>query len=262
MYSLYVHVFPNNKLYIGISDNIKNRWRKNGNGYNTQLLMYRAIQKYGWNNIKHIVLLENLTKEEACECEKYLIAKYKTNQANYGYNVCIGGEVGPLGIAKSNETREKLRQANLGRHHTAETIEKIKKNHAHYNKGRKISEEQKQKISKANKGKTAWNKGKKLSKEYREKLSKAHLGKSPGNKGVPCSEETKRKLSIANKGKSSWCKGLHLSETTKTKISQSLKNRIWVNNGTHRTLVNADEVQAYLDQGYVLGRGHKNSNDS
>lgn len=39
------------------------------------------------------------------------------------------------------------------------------------------------------------NRGRKLSEEHKEKLRIAKLGKAPWNKGVPCSEETKLKVS-------------------------------------------------------------------
>ena len=82
---VYAHVCPNNKIYIGITNHkkAKYRWGTNGEGYNNQKLFWRAIQKYGWNNIKHIILIDGIQKEVAQECEKYLIAKYKTNDSNH-----------------------------------------------------------------------------------------------------------------------------------------------------------------------------------
>lgn len=43
-----MHKSPSGKVYIGITgSSLKQRWRKNGSGYSTQRLFYRAIQKYG-----------------------------------------------------------------------------------------------------------------------------------------------------------------------------------------------------------------------
>ena len=78
-YSVYCHTFPNGKKYIGISSDYENRWR-NGKGYETQPKMDRAIQKYGWENIKHDIVLSGLSKEQANELEKYLIAELNTIQ--------------------------------------------------------------------------------------------------------------------------------------------------------------------------------------
>lgn len=254
MFILYVHVTPNNKKYFGITKTtVENRWRTNGFGYATQVLFWRAIQKYGWENIQHIILADNLSKEWACKLEQDLIWKYKSNNSKYGYNVASGGD-GPFGVTCSAETREKIRQANLGRHHTEETKQKISKNSSHHNKGMKLSEERKEKLHNARRGKPAWNSGKKLSDEYRKKLSDAHKGQKAWNKGIPCSEEVKKKISIANKGNVSYWKGKQLPNSTKEKISQSLVGRIWVNNGTHRTLIHQNELHTYLDMGYKLGK--------
>lgn len=70
MYTVYRHVCPNNKIYVGITKlSVKARWGKNGALYKRQYF-YRAIQKYGWDNIKHEIMFENLTKEEAEAKEK------------------------------------------------------------------------------------------------------------------------------------------------------------------------------------------------
>lgn len=91
-YSLYIHInkSDDNKAYVGISKNPKKRWRK-GLGYATQPKFYYAIQKYGWNNFKHIILLEGLTLEEAWKKEKEYIKKFDT--INDGYNVHEGGKI-------------------------------------------------------------------------------------------------------------------------------------------------------------------------
>ena len=65
-YSVYCHTFPNGKRYIGISSDCEKRWR-NGKGYETQPKMDRAIKKYGWDNFQHIIVYENLTKEDTID---------------------------------------------------------------------------------------------------------------------------------------------------------------------------------------------------
>ncbi len=48
-------------------------------------------------------------------------------------------------------------------------------------------------------GLSPWNKGIKLSEETKKKMSLSRIGKSPSNKGIPKSEECKRKISEANR---------------------------------------------------------------
>ena len=73
---VYVHYFPNGKMYFGItSQSPQARWGKDGAGYKNQPIMWRAIQKYGWDNIQHIVLLENLPYDTLLQEEKRLIEK-------------------------------------------------------------------------------------------------------------------------------------------------------------------------------------------
>lgn len=64
-YKVYKHIFPNNKVYIGITQQtLKRRWQ-NGRGYYKNTFISKAINKYGWENVKHEILFENLTKEQA-----------------------------------------------------------------------------------------------------------------------------------------------------------------------------------------------------
>ena len=106
-YTVYKHTFPNNKVYIGITmQNIKRRWRFNGSGYSkSQVKIYSAIQKYGWENVKHEILYENLTKEEAEKKEIQLIKKYNSTDDFFGYNIENGGNhQGKV----SDKTKQKL----------------------------------------------------------------------------------------------------------------------------------------------------------
>lgn len=133
MYTVYMRKFPNNKVYIGLTSKkyVKKRWSR-GNGYKNQQFMWRAIQKYGWDNIEHIIVAENLTKEEACSMEIDLIQKYKSDNSKYGYNIYKGGDLGKLGIPMSAEIKEKLRKVNSTREKTPQEIAQIKKTLAEY----------------------------------------------------------------------------------------------------------------------------------
>ena len=92
-YKLYLHKCPNGKRYYGITkESIKRRWR-GGKGYKTQLF-YRPINKYGWDNIEHIVLYDDLAEEDAKILEQYFIQWYDTTNPIYGYNVSLGGDGG------------------------------------------------------------------------------------------------------------------------------------------------------------------------
>jgi hypothetical protein len=95
MYSVYIHtVKENGKKYIGqCTDDPKMRWGSTGHRYKGQFF-YRAISKYGWDNIRHDVIATGLTKEEANKLEIELIAKYKSNEREYGYNITPGGRDG------------------------------------------------------------------------------------------------------------------------------------------------------------------------
>ena len=71
-YVVYQHVTPDGFFYFGVTSNIKRRWKNNGAEYKgTALQPY--IEKFGWNNIQHIVLFKEQTRENALWIENFLI---------------------------------------------------------------------------------------------------------------------------------------------------------------------------------------------
>lgn len=109
-YVVYMHIFPNNKKYIGITKlSLNERWGNKGNGYKNQRVIWRAIQKYGWDNIKHIIIKKGLSRKDACHMEMELIRQYNTNcyRGGNGYNATNGGD-GMLGISGSLHYRSKV----------------------------------------------------------------------------------------------------------------------------------------------------------
>ena len=91
-YTVYVHKFPNGKVYVGLTkQKPKDRWGDNGYGYKKQPV-YKAILEYGWDNIEHEIIKENLTHKEAQQLEKDLVLVY--NSIQNGYNISEGGGLG------------------------------------------------------------------------------------------------------------------------------------------------------------------------
>lgn len=135
-YSVYMHIFPNNKKYVGITcRNVKIRWGRNGKGYCSQNV-YKAIKKYGWENIEHLVLFTNLSEMEAKTKEIELIARYNTFNPAYGYNLTTGGE-GCCGLKVSKERRKQISELM--------SVRMIGNN---YNKGKQRNKKYADKISK------------------------------------------------------------------------------------------------------------------
>ena len=199
-YKLYIHKFPNGKVYVGItSQDVEERWR-HGEGYKNQLV-YRAILKYGWDAISHQVLLSGMTKEEAEEKEIEFISAFKSNNPEYGYNVSNGGNCSGT---HSEETKRKIAKANTGRVCSEETREKIRKG----NKGKKISKEQREKISQTLKGRV-------FTQEHRDKIGASHKGRT-------LSEEARKKISDAKMGHKFYCNN---PEERGEKISNAMKRR-------------------------------------
>lgn len=129
-WTIYRHVSPSGKVYIGItSKEINRRWRY-GTGYSNCILFQRAINKYGWNNIKHEILFTNLDGDKAKKLEIELIRHYK--DLGISYNITNGGD-GHLGCSWTPTENTRVKWSNQ-------------------RKGRVLSESHKNKISSALKG--------------------------------------------------------------------------------------------------------------
>ena len=72
LYTVYVHIAPDGMHYYGVTNNPKHRRQGNGRLYKTTALQ-PYIEKYGWENIQHIILFENQSKEDALSIEDSLI---------------------------------------------------------------------------------------------------------------------------------------------------------------------------------------------
>lgn len=197
---VYIHTAPNDKKYVGITSLPVNiRWHQNGTGYKKQQYFWRAIQKWGWENFSHEVVLENVTFEEACNAERDFIQYYQTNDKNFGYNATEGG-AGTQGHRMTDEQKEILSKSAKERFANPE-------NHPRY--GVTLSDETKQKIKNSLTGKytkeTHPNTGRKHTDETRKKMSKSHKGK--------------------NTGEDNYWFGKHLPDDVKKQLSKKAKER-------------------------------------
>ncbi len=207
-YSVYVHVFPDGKLYIGATrQEPKKRW-KGGGGYRNQKMMYEAILKYGWDNIKHIVLISNLKEDMAMEIERALIEKYNTQDSQYGYNTKDGGQ-------------------HFGEHSEQFLIDlKERMSGNTYCVGRKLSESHIEALRQSNIGthRPSKHKGEKIHTEETKKLFSELMKERWSN---PVSREIYMNAAKQKDmgGKNNPMYGKHHSEEAKKKISQKAKGR-------------------------------------
>ena len=188
-------------------------------------LCEKKMREHGFLFIDPIV--QDLTEEEANMAEIFFIKLFRTNICEWGdmsrgYNLTSGGD-GVSGFKMSNEAKEKMRLAKLGKpgnargsKRTEETIRKLSESR----KGRPVSDETKRKISEKMKGIPKPHfKGRILSEEHKRKIAEA-------NRGRPKSEEAKRKMKEASKGKPKpHLKGRKHSEETKRKISDARRKQ-------------------------------------
>ena len=153
-YIVYKHTSPSNKVYIGVtSQNPERRW-KNGYGYRKNTYFWRAIKKYGWDNISHEILYESLPQQDAESIEISLIKQYNSSNHKFGYNIDLGGS---LSGKMSEVTKQKI------------SLSK---------KGHKLSEETKKKMSISRKGEGNAFYGKSHTDETKSKIGMANSQKS------------------------------------------------------------------------------------
>ena len=124
-WTVYEHVSPSGKVYVGITcQKPKKRW-KGGSGYNRrdghQRKFGNAVKKYGWDNIQHNIVAKDVTREVANFLEQCLIKLYKI--MGNSYNITDGGD-GGLGIKHTPETRKHLSEVHMGKKESVEETQR------------------------------------------------------------------------------------------------------------------------------------------
>lgn len=150
-YVVYQHVTPDGMYYFGATQNVEKRWECNGIHYKgTALQPY--IEKYGWDNIQHIVLFRDQTRENALWIEDFLIETARED------GVCINKN------RSGNVSKEEGYNKNQMKYLREQNHEnEVRKQKQYYEQNKdKIREQQKQ-YREQNKDKI-----KEQSKQYRE----------------------------------------------------------------------------------------------
>ena len=216
--------------YIGKADNTKRRLcvhlaeAKYSNRHNHRINWIRSLLSD--NLISILIVLESGTGDVWKDSEKRWIKIFRDAGAKL-----VNGTDGGDGMCNpSEETRNKISLANLGKVVSCKTREKL----SMASRGKVCSVQTREKIGLANSGRIASaetrarmslvRRGKFLSPEHRVKISISNLGK-------PKSPEHREKIvamnrSIEHRNKlSEMFRGRHLSEEQKRKISESRRGR-------------------------------------
>ena len=182
------------KFYVGQAVNIQRRWTRHKNSLNSGTHNNHHLQN-AWN--KHgpeafeFEIIEVCDKSALLEREDYWITEL--NSIQEGFNLKAASATW-LGGQHTDEVKEKISRAHMGKIKSPETCAKI----SAAKKGKKLSEERKQQISESLKGNkhtlgysppqetrdkiSASNRGKKRSPESIENYKKAHADRSDEEK--------------------------------------------------------------------------------
>lgn len=209
----------NGKGYVGetVDFERRKRWHKEDAEKGESWLFQKAIRKYGWDAFEWSILYQDddNDKDWMSWWERKFIRELGTKMPN-GYNMTDGGDGG---------------DTMSGRHHTPESIEKMRKSQKIACRTRKkrvgCSDEARKNMSLAQTGR-------KVSTEHRKKISETLLG-------YKHTEESKQKMSLAGRGKKKTEEhkakiaashigiglGSKHTEEAKQKISESLR-KLWI----------------------------------
>lgn len=209
--------------------------------YGSGVLIKKALKEFGFDNFKCEVIEWCETFEELNEREKYWIHYYNADLNDNFYNKAIGG----------SNSKYCLRGIN----------------HPWYQ--RKHSEESIQKMSESKIGENNPMYGKHHSEETKRKIGDAQLGDKNHMYGKSeesywfnkhRDEETKRKISenriknkTASKENNPFYNKKH-SDEDKKKMSEASKDRKWINNGITNKRIKLNELESYIQDGWLIGR--------
>lgn len=166
-----------NKVYIGQSKNIKDRYYKHtsllNNNKHPNRYLQTAFNRFGKETFSCEILYEtsdkDVSQKELYDLEIYYISLYNSNNRTYGYNIESGGNSkGRI----ADETRLKLSESLKGRVSPC------------YWKGKKMPKELRDRLSNMRKGKASHWKGKKQTQDHIKKRTSCQYGRVWVNNGI------------------------------------------------------------------------------
>ena len=278
----YVYIVTNKlsgKIYIG-----KKTGKFDPKYLGSGRYIKNAIRKYGSSNFQVSVIEYANDLSDLNNKEIYWINYYRTNNFDM-YNISSGGDGGNTYLNLNEEDRlarlEKLRNngyfSTLSKEQYDEMIKKaiITKRKRAKERGYWYTDQARKNMSEGQKHKRPFTEDEKFdiikrrtetrkrngyrhSKETIEKIRKSNSGKTR-------SDAFKQRLSTVRKGK--FCKennpfyGKHHSETTKMLLRKynelgicGSKGRKWMNNGMVNIRVKPEDINLYVNIGYMFGR--------
>lgn len=218
----------NGKFYIG-----KHRGSEFDEKYfGSGVLIQKALRKEGKKNFLCEVLEWCETSDQLNERERYWVEELNARDLRIGYNLCAGGMGGSRffnedslrrmsearkGIPLSDEAKQKIRDTYAGMSEEDRATRSKKLHDSHV--GKTLTTDQKTKI------------GQTLHERYASgELVSACKGKPSSNRGRKLTaEQAERRRTV--------CSG-----------------RIWVNNGILSKMIYPQDKEAYLNDGWNLGR--------
>lgn len=88
---IYKLIFPNNKIYVGKSIDLKRRMHEHNKPNEKRSPVDCAIKKY-FGKITKVTIIEHCSPLELNEKEKFWIKELQCQDKNIGYNISAGGE--------------------------------------------------------------------------------------------------------------------------------------------------------------------------
>lgn len=210
----------NGKIYIGKhrSEEFDTSYKGSGS------LLWRAINKYGWESFHTEMLAPCFSLDELNEEERLLISYFRSNDRSIGYNILPGGDGGAL-YGELNGF--------YGKHHTPEVRSIIRE--ALLN---------------------AWQ-----DEEYKKSARISRLGNqnSAGTIWIHKGEQDKRanKYNLDSYLEQGWELGCSLSSTEKKRQAalgrRNNLGKVRIHKANQGRMVNQDQLPSYLDLGWKIG---------